>query len=652
MKRKFVIFVSLLMSCLILFSNLVACKQEETGSDAVRQLYTDGVHVYNVSDSTGNDYLVDANGYSDYIIVIPENAGKWLQFAADELVLFFKEATNITLPVIYDSAVGSADSGKYIVLGCDNLLFESSGLVADKAVLDRHGFIIQTLSDDIYIAGAYDDGTNFGVYAFLKVEFNYDCFSDSMYHIDTEVKNIKLKIYDVTDVPDLKVRFGGDWFHNNDIALRRMGFVNRTGSDTIVGSGSSHTVFTYLKPDVYMESHPNWFATDGTQLCYTARGDRDEYAAMQAETLEIIKREFINNTTGYLCIFSQEDSYSWCACEACTATANAYNKSNSAVIVKFINELADNLEAWMNTEEGLPYKRDFKLLFLAYDKTINPPTVYNETTGTYEAIDDSVICNDNVAPIFAPIQMDYQQSIFAEDNEAFLGALEGWKPLSNNFNFYTYKNNYYYMAVPFNMWNNLRDSYSLYASLGGYWFFDEGIRNTVNNATGWHMLKLYVTSKLAWNVNIDIDETVNKYFDYNYGPAGDLMHEWYNEWRIHAQNLIDYKGMAMPSSVFQIVMKREYYPSGLLERWLSKANLALEQIEGIKYSNLDLYNRYYDAICLERISLNYMLIELYEEDYTPEYMLKLKLEAKEDMTRLGVSQIPDNISTLFSKWGV
>ena len=148
---------------------------------------------------------------------------------------------------------------------------------------------------------------------------------------------------------------------------------------------------------------------------------------MQAEALEVIKNEFIKNTSGYMCIFSQEDKNTWCACEKCAETAIAYDGSNSAVIIKFINELADNLEAWMNTDEGLPYKRDFKILFLAYDKTIKPPTKYNETTKKYELIDETVLCNDNVAPIFAPIQMDYQQTIFSDANEAFKEYFYGWK---------------------------------------------------------------------------------------------------------------------------------------------------------------------------------------------------------------------------------
>ncbi|MBQ7236444.1 MAG: DUF4838 domain-containing protein [Clostridia bacterium] len=652
MTKRLLKIISILACVLLLFSSVVGCKKSTNSSNAVRQIYNDGIHTYNITQTVGDNHLVKADGTSDYKVVIPSSAGKWLKFAADELVLFFKEATNINLPIVVDSETINSNTGKYIVLGCDNTLFTDANLVADKDVLDRHGFIIKTVADDIYIAGAYDDGTNFGVYAFLRVEFNYDCFNDSVYHIDTGVKNLKLKNYDVVDVPDLKVRFGGNWFHNNSTALRRMGFVNRNSGDTCVGSPSSHTVFTYLNPNIYKVEHPYWFASDGTQLCYTARGDAKEYAAMQAETLELIKSEFIKNTNGYLCIFSQEDKYAWCTCEECSDTAVNYNKSNAAVIIKFINELADNLEAWMNTEEGLPYKRDFKLLFLAYDKTVNPPSVYNKQTGKYEAIDDTVICNDNVAPIFAPIQMDYQQSIFAEDNESFKTALDGWRPLSNNFNFYTYQCNYDYYAVPFNMWNNMRDSYQLYASLGGYWFFDEGYRKAISNMTGWHMLKVYVTSKLAWDVNIDIDATVDKFFTYYYGPASQVMRDWYNEWRVHVQNLIDHQNFAMPSSVFQVIMKREYYPSAILDRWLNKVDTAFSLIEDVKYTDYDLYTRYYDAICLERISLNYMLIELYEEDYEKDYILKLKLDTKNDMLRLDADQIPSNVSSLFTKWGI
>ena len=99
-------------------------------------------------------------------------------------------------------------------------------------------------------------------------------------------------------------------------------------------------------------------------------------------------------------------------------------------------------------------------------------------------------------------------------------------------------------------------------------------------------------------------------------------------------------------------MKREYYPSAILDRWLNKVDTAFSLIEDVKYTDYDLYTRYYDAICLERISLNYMLIELYEEDYEKDYILKLKLDTKNDMLRLDADQIPSNVSSLFTKWGI
>ena len=48
------------------------------------------------------DYDLVSSGKSDYVIVIPEEDSKMLNFAVSELQLFFEEATNIKLPVILD----------------------------------------------------------------------------------------------------------------------------------------------------------------------------------------------------------------------------------------------------------------------------------------------------------------------------------------------------------------------------------------------------------------------------------------------------------------------------------------------------------------------------------------------------------------------
>ena len=171
------------------------------------QIYTDGVHVY---DYTETDKYVVQNGQSDYKIVISATASSFESLAANELVLFFEEATGVTLPVVSDSAITYNQNSKVICLG-KNEYYRSAyslndNLSTDGKNLEHDGFMIETVGNGIYIFGDYAEGALFGVYRYLALEFNYDCYSNTAYYLDTGVRNVTLKDFSVIDVPDYRFR--------------------------------------------------------------------------------------------------------------------------------------------------------------------------------------------------------------------------------------------------------------------------------------------------------------------------------------------------------------------------------------------------------------------------------------------------------------
>lgn len=661
MKRSFSKIFAIVICLILICSSMLAfygCKNgstdEQVNIDNTK--FTDGVHQYNYTET---NFIVSENGISDYSIVIADDAGEYVKFAAKELNLLFFEATGSRLRTLKESETDYSSSSKYFVLG-KNGLFDAAGLSTDGLNLDRNGFIIKTVDNSVFIAGDTDDATMFGVYGYLELEFGFDCFSNTSYVI--EKKNVvNLRNYDVIDIPDIKVRSSGNsYITDYQTTLRRMRYTPRD-AEIFVGDPSAHTAMTYLPTDTYNNMtdhpesyHPKWYAASG-QLCYTANGDAEELALMKDTVFEIMKDKFKSNRKGYIFIFSQMDIETWCSCATCAESKAKYG-TDSAVVVKFINDLCVMMEEWMETEEGKPYKREFLITFLAYHLTTQAPAKYDESKGEYVPIDDSVICHDRAAALFTPIYMDYQQSIYSETNKSYYEAFQGWRAICKTINIYTYETNYGNYLVPFDVFNQLEDFYNYAAMSNTYWIFSLGQRGQTAGATGWQVFKSYVITKLSWNVRLNIEDLTEKFFKGYFGPASESMLEYWRSYRVHSQYLID-NYLAGGRAVYAPLLKVDYWPRNVLADWLDIVDKAMEDINYLKVADPEKYQEYYDHIAMERVFLYYAIVELHASKFDAEFINKIKLECKEDCTRLGITKSGEGnrnstIQGIWTKWGV
>ena len=67
-----------------------------------------------------------------------------------------------------------------------------------------NGGKIVTVDNNIYICGFSDKGTLNLVYTFLRLTFNWETYSANTTVYDTDVHDLKLKAYDVFDIPDIE----------------------------------------------------------------------------------------------------------------------------------------------------------------------------------------------------------------------------------------------------------------------------------------------------------------------------------------------------------------------------------------------------------------------------------------------------------------
>ena len=652
--------------CLTVLFSVAGCGERSNsggnGSNGVagsvtmrEQIYTDGVHVYDYAET---DKYVVQNGQSDYKIVLSANPSSKEKLAADELVLFFEEATGVILPVVSDSTIVYNENNKVICLG-QNEYYNAAYSYADNLStvgknLEHDGFMIETVGNGIFIFGDYAEGALFGVYRYLAIEFNYDCYSNTAYRLDTGVKNVTLKDFSVIDVPDYRFRSCG-YFHiiNADPTEYRMGFDH--GEGYAIGSNSAHTSFTYLPKETYQADHYKWYSLDGTQLCFYARGDANEYEAMLNEMLEIMK-EYFKTDDGLFFRIGHADSLSWCTCDACKASEKKYG-ANAASVIIFANKLAKKMDAWLATDEGKPYARDYRITVLGYgpSSTLRPPAVYDESAGEWKPSSPDVVCHDRVVPWFAPLEINYNYTIFEKQNKEYLDYFYGWASLSEEMSLYLYSTNYKYFLTPTAFFEQLQGMYQLGAAAGGYFVFDLGQRLQAGGVTAWHVFKSYLISKLSWNVNVDIDQLTKQFFEGYFGESADSMMKFYQSYRVHAEYTVNHVYSA-GVSVYMPMNDVRYWPKSILDQWNGYVETALSDIEVLKRVDPIAYQQYYDRITLERISLYYLMVELHKNSYSDDFVQQMKLSFKEDCARLGVTVTGENakltIDAVLKSWGM
>lgn len=660
--------VCVLLACIFSFS-LIGCSSNDKDGDVPQieiadfERFTEGRHQFTYTETSNK---IVENGKSDYVVVISKNADNYIKEAAEDMQELFQEATGVELPLRTDESVTYSDSGKYFVLG-KNELFKSAGLSTDNLNLGTDGYIIKTVGQSVFIAGDGIHATNFGVCGYMEIEFNYDIFSQTTFHIDKK-QDVTLKNFDVIDIPDCDTRSTGMFYARAELkTMRRMRFSQRNNNELFLGHSGAHNTIDYYLPlgrynnkENHPESyHPDWFAKSERQICYTAHGNPTELEAMKQEVLSVIIKDLKSNPLGYIISFSQQDFDYWCECSACTAEYEKYNKSWAASVIKFINDLSDRVNAWMETEEGKPYARKVYFSFLAYLKTLQPPIYeeYDKETNSYKytPIDDSVICRENLRPLFAPIEMDYQQPFTAKINANISRAFYGWRAITNGINVYNYDSNDVDVVTPYDTFSSMESFYHFAACSNTYWFYTDGGFSDQGGRTAWQMLKTYLASKMAWNVAYGMENYIDNYFKYNYDVAGNTMRKWFNEWRVHAQWMTETYTGKIKSNTAKSLYK-EYWSRDLLLRWLDYANQAIEEVSYLKYIDINAYQTYYDNITMERVSLYYMLVELYKEELPASMVKEMKLTCKEDVERIGIVAISGSTGGRWTEvwvaWGV
>ena len=594
-----------------------------------------GTHVFNVSDT---DRAFIKNGKTEYTIVLPDGAPLSTHQAATEFQYFFEKATGINLPILKDNngTLQHSASAKYISIGETSLL-KSAGISYDKKKLGADGARIVTKDNTIYLVGGGNNGTCYSVYTFMQLVFNFEIYYNDCYTMDTGVKDMPLKNFDVTDIPDIPkrtqahsgvLRLDQRTYDNQNMAIR-MRFSEglnllpiHKDFDVSSPSRTQHNSNHLLPKDTYGGAHSDWYSnvvnsSHEEQLCYTARGNQAEFKAMTEEAAKKVIFTLENHPVvegQNVVTITMTDNFDTCKCDKCLELTNYYGTEAGAVCI-FVNEVGRIVEEWMDAPENAEhYREDFHILFFAYHGFTNAPAKYDEKTKKYVPIDDKVKLRDNVGVWYANILCDYQQSAYSESNMQDAENTKKWASLTDYMWMWTYAinyNNYGYFYDCFSYYTE--DAFALMAANNVRSFYLQAAKDSMVS-TAFKNLLTYLHSKLSWDTSLNSVELTRNWFNAMFADGSESMQKYFEELRIHNALLCEQNGWYGRRTLYNAVANKNYWPIKTLEKWMGYCDEALASVARYQYTRPDYYLATKRHIEIEWLSLAHMLLDLHFDD--------------------------------------
>ena len=638
--KKTVIKLIALALVVALVMPMTACKKKKNNGDG-EFLYDEpavyeGTHVMTAPD-TAVDMVV--NGETDYILVYPA-AGLTTEMrtARDEFAYLFQKATGATISSTSDGAQHSAGA-KVISLG-ETTQFLSSGLSYDKQALGLDGVRIITKDNSVYILGGSDYGVIYGVYDFMQICFNYESYYRNCMEID-RVENLKLKNFDVTDLPDITLRN----YSNGQVSTsynNARWYETEAGLTTSETSNIMHRLrlkdrSTFLMPihsafstssasanvhntDEYIAGATgsyvaDWKSNNGNQLCYTTRGDAEAWEALAqwcAKKLEFSLESYKPADYPYrnYATLTMEDNGNYCTCDWCVEQYEKDNKSYAGAVIRLCNRIMEIVDEWMNDPKNADSKREnFVLLFFSYNYLANVPVVTNEK-GEFLPASTDVVCRDDVGVFYCWNYGNCTRDVYDSANDESRTNSKKWATISNTVWYWLYSVSYTAYEYFFDTFNFINsESFNFLANNHADYFFFQGKFGTEEVST-YDNLEEYLVAKLAWNANLDVKELTKNYFAAMYGDAADAMFEIFSDTRLHSANL------AMNESYVEThggsPNKPQFFPySTYLRPMADKYENALSIIEPLSITDNSSYILIKTRIELEYLAVLYQILELY-----------------------------------------
>ena len=501
------------------------------------------------------------NGRSDYKIVVSSEARDEITFAKEELIYFVEQIADCKLETVSDRFAAYDEKSTYISLG-RNELFEKTDIDLSAANVGNSGYVIQSVGNTVFITGdgAYDYGTIFGVYEFLKYTFGMEIYATDCITYNAE-KNVKMPVFDVKERPDTD-RFYFEGARTDYIGATRLGMINVTSFCASMAQGHSLTGILKMSSDYVGK---DWL-TAQDQLCFSAS---EMYPVFAKNLIRIIDE----NPDASRFFLGNSDAVTQCTCNRCIAMKEKYHTNSAGLMMIFFNHVLDTVCAY--TDAHYPDRR-IEFSTYAYEGVFEPP-VKSDGNGGYIPDSEVVIPHKRLKIMFTPLLINNMYTLDEVPNKANLESLIGWASVASEIEMYGY--NYYTRSttVTSGTFNTFSDTIRRLKDAGCTYYYEEGPTRGENFV----QLKLYVQSKLCKDTTLSYDETAYDFIEHYYGPAAGAMKKFYQLFKnYYASNRENMPGVCQTpiSSIYSVKFLQENFLNTQISL-LEEANCAIEDLK-------------------------------------------------------------------------
>lgn len=512
-----------------------------------------------------------ADRKSDYTVVVPEDYTACEMYAAEELQSILAQSTGIYLPIRSENQTLYNAEKKIISIGHTEIL-DRYPHGFDYTSLNGDGFYIKTFDKSLFISGAIDRGTLYGVYEFVERMLGVRFFAEDCTYIP-EYSEIKLYKTNIKEVPAFQYR----------AALQRSIF--RTDADRVLyarmrnthefitidekyggqiswyAGSENHNTMKYVPLDKYYatpeqkEQNRDMYVFNGDtpyDICWT-NGLLEDGTVDQTREVSTIKAA-IESLESFVadrpdCEFymlGQMDFKTACTCRDCQESIRKYGQSGT--IIRFANRLMKEVQAWI--DEQPEYRgKTLNLVIFSYLYSSDAPVRYNDETKAFEPFDLSVVPDENMWIKLAPFNADRYHSLEDPDqvNKTFASYLDQWQAVTDNLMAWTYGAQYSHYFFYHPTVQKVKKEFTEFRDAGVTYMMEQLCtteRNSVQST-----MDLYVMSKMLWDPDRDPYALRKEFVEHYVGAAGEeilsaleFMDEYYYQNQLETNGAFMYSG--------------------------------------------------------------------------------------------------------------
>ena len=421
-------------------------------------------------------------------IVIAKDASAQVQAAAKTLQLYVQKSTGATLPI---STTKQGAGNLYVGKGA------YSGI--GKVSLDEDGFLLQAVDGNSFvILGGSDWGTEFGVYDFLERFLGVRwLLPTDLGTVIPKMKTLQIPSVKIVENPVYVSRaLSPIWIEKNTTPLNQWGRVNRLRSRV----ESSHNLKNLFPPEKYAKSNPEFYPlVKGKKVLPKDNKDQSWQPDFGAAGIaDAASKEIINwfdqhkDATNYSLGINDSQNFNEPAANA--ASSRSMGQKNALGFINF----SDGYYSWANdviskVRKVYPGK---KYPVLAYTSVAEPPS--------NKKVDKDII------PFIAFERIRWGSSTLKETDQALT---QRWEQAAQTLGWYDYIYGLSYL-LPRVWFHSMKEYLAWGAAHKVKYYYGELYPNWGEGPKGW------VTAKLLWNPNQDVDALLDDWYSNAAGKQG------------------------------------------------------------------------------------------------------------------------------------